>query len=146
MSTATTILAATACLVSTCWRCLVSTCSLIPVDPPPETRCRSLEEKDDRINKEENARNLTKSKGIAPKLCTGDLHGVGKLSRKSHVSIRTQTQGISDHEQECSFSHQNEIGSILHACVDSIKFTHGVASTHVFARIKPTKSSLNARI
>ena len=88
MSTATTILAATACLVSTCWRCLVSTCSLIPVDPPPETRCRSLEEKDDRINKEENARNLTKSKGIAPKLCTGDLHGVGKLSQR----VMSQTE------------------------------------------------------
>ena len=116
---------------------------MIPVYPPPETRCRSLEQKDDGINKEENARNLTKSKGIAPRLCIGDLRGVRKLSRKNHVSIRTQTAGISYHEQECSFSHQNEIGSILRARVDSIKFT---ASTHVFTRIKATKSSPNALI
>jgi len=95
---------------------------------------------------EKNARNSTESKRIAPKLCIGDLHGVGKLSRKSHVSNRTQTLGISDHVQECSFSPQNEIGSILRARVDSIKLTHGVASTHVFARIKPTKSSPNAWI
>ena len=51
-------------------------------------------------DEEKNAQNSTKSKGIAPKHCTGDLHGVGKLSQKSHVSIQIQTAGISDHVQE----------------------------------------------
>ena len=100
--------------------------------------------REERRDKKKNAPNLIKSKGIAPKLCTCDLYGVGKISRKCHGSIWTQTLGISDHVQECSFSPQNKIGSILRARVDSIKFTHGVASTHVFARIKPTKSSPNA--
>ena len=117
-----------------------------PSPPAATTFRRTSCEKEGRRDKKKNAWNSTKSKGIAPKLCTGDLHGVGKISQKSHVSIRTQTPGISDHVQECSFCPQNEIGSILRARVDSIKFTHGVASTHVFARIKPTESSPNAYI
>ena len=43
--------------------------------------------REERRDKKKNAPNSIKSKGIAPKLCTGDLYGVLKLSRKRHGSI-----------------------------------------------------------
>ena len=74
-----------------------SSCSHRPQLCSAEQRIDEEARREERRDKKKNAPNSIKSKGIAPKRCTGDLYGVLKLSRKRHGSIWTQTPGISVH-------------------------------------------------
>jgi hypothetical protein len=84
---------------------------------------------------------LTKSKEIAPKLCTGDLHGVDEHALRDHRPISTQTPGKSDFVQELEKVARRENRRFLHARVDLVQLTLRIASTHVIARINAKRTT-----